>query len=172
MAKHDRTKKRGRRSGVRPGNVEQSLGLGTLAANDLLGANLTGTVDKPEFLVSAFLAWSLRDLTLGQGPVIVGLAHSDYLDAEIEEYVENTGGWASSDKVAQEIVRRQIRIVGKFSGNDTEESLNDGKPIRTPLMMSVTAGQGLKMWAYNSGSGAFSTTAPVLELDGVVWIRT
>ncbi len=170
-----KSKGRKRRSGVRPASVEQSLGLSTLAVNDVLGVDFTGTVDRPEFLVSAHLAWALRGGTVGEGPIIVGIAHDDYTDAEIEEFIENTAGWTQGDKVAQEIARRLIRTVGKFalqaSTATTEQVLNDGKPIKTPLRFGVTAGQGLKFWAYNSGAGALMT-GTVIEVNGVVWIRT
>lgn len=162
--------KHGRRGGVRPANVEQSLGLGTLTNNVLIGSNFTGTVTKPEFPISAKLAWAMRGSTVGEGPIIVGLAHSDYTDAEIEAFVENTGSWGLGNKTQQEIAQRKIRIVGKFPLALADEVLNDGKPITTPLRFGLVTGQTIKFWAYNSG-GSSLTTGAIVEVDGIVWLK-
>jgi len=104
-----------------------------------------------------------------QGPIVVGVAHSDYSDSEVEAWFENTGSWEQGDKIQQEVARRKIRLVGVF---DTPESashvlvLNDGKPIRTKCGWMLTTGQTLKVWAYNAGTSALSNTVPIVEQSG------
>ncbi len=164
MAKH------GKRGYVRPAKVSASLPLLTLANLDVLGEVFPDTVDKPTFAVSMDGLWSLINATPGEGPIEVGVAHSDYSDAEIEEWIENQGSWGSSDLVGQEVAKRKIRSVGEFANNVTDEVLNDGKPIRTRLRFMLNAGATLKYWAYNR-SGAALTTGGSVSLSGNIWLR-
>ncbi len=113
---------------------------------------------------------SLHNLTAGQGPIIVGVAHSDYTDAEIEEFVENVTSWTQSDQISQERSRRKIRQIGVFSGVGAEEVLNDGKPIRTKCRWQLQDGQALNFWAYNA-SGAVLTTGGVVDFFGKAYTR-
>ncbi len=161
-----RTPKRRFRRYLR-GNVEASLALVTLGNNTLLGAAFASVVEERTFVTSLDASWSLKDLTVvaGDGPIIVGVAHSDYSDAEIEAFVENTGGWSEGNKVAQEIAKRKIRIVGTFADFGADASalgtyvLQDGKQIHTKLNWILTTGQTVKHWAYNAGSSALTTGA-------------
>ncbi len=164
MAKH------GKRGYVRPAKVSASLPLLTLANLDVLGEVFPDTVDKPTFAVSMDGLWSLINATPGEGPIEVGVAHSDYSDAEIEEWIENQGSWGSSDLVGQEVAKRKIRSVGEFANDVTDEVLNDGKPIRTRLRFMLNAGATLKYWAYNR-SGAALTTGGSVSLSGNIWLR-
>ncbi len=154
----------GRRRRYLRGNVEESLALSTLANNTLVLATFSGAVIERTLVSSIVGTWSLKDLTevVSDGPVIVGLAHSDYTAAEIEAVIENTGSWSEGDLVAQEIAKRKIRIVGTFEelgGDISTAVLNDGVPIKTKLNWILTTGQTLDMWAYNAGSGGLTGTA-------------
>jgi len=162
--------KHGRRGYVRPAKISASLPLLTLANLDVLGEVFPDTVDKPTFAVSMDGLWSLLNATPGEGPIEVGVAHSDYSDAEIEEWIENQGSWGSSDLVGQEVAKRKIRSVGEFANDVTDEVLNDGKPIRTRLRFMLNAGATLKYWAYNR-SGAALTTGASVSLSGNIWLR-
>lgn len=159
-----------RRSGVRPANVSATLALGTLANITSIKQDFPDTVDKPTFSVSADLVWGLTNPTSAEGNIIVGLAHGDYTQAEIDEYIENQGAWGTSSLQEQEVARRKIRVVGTFPSNNGQDIvLNDGKPIRTRLRFSLDAGQTLSFWAYNR-SGAALTTGSSVIVNGTVWL--
>ncbi len=150
--------------------IVEALPLLTLANLDVLGENFPDTVDRPTFVISSDLLMSIGGLTPGEGPIVVGVAHVDYTDAEIEEWIENQGSWGTSDLVGQEIARRKIREVGQFSGETADEVLNDGKPVHTKLRFMLNAGSTLKYWAYNR-SGAVLTTGSSVFIEGTVWAR-
>lgn len=172
MAKHGGTRGRytGRRTKLLKGQINEALVLGTLAANTLVGVNFDEAVSDRSFLLSMEAIWSLRDATSLEGGVMVGIAHNDYTDAEIEETIEATGSWDEGDLVQQERAKRKIRRIGTFGGLASDLVLNDGKPIKTKLMFSISEGQTLKLWAYNL-TGAALTTGSVVHAEGHVWIR-
>ncbi len=153
------------------GNVDESINLGTLASLTLVSANFDESPDEQLRCSSVKGTWSLDLLTPGQGPIMVGLAHSDYSDAEIEAVIENTGSWDRGNKIQQEVAKRLVRRVGIFStaggGVSTDQMvLNDGKPITTKLNWRLITGATLKLWAYNMGPDALATTAPIVRLQG------
>ncbi len=98
------------------GEIDEQLQLGTLAANALIRNVWDETVVERTLISSIVSTWSLDGMVAGQGPILFGIAHSDYGATEIEEVIENTGGWNEGDKVSQEIAKRQIRIIGQFVG--------------------------------------------------------
>ncbi len=166
MAKHGN---KGRKRGVKPLKVDFNLALGTLASADVIIGTLPTTATKREYLISADFYWSLLEKTVNEGPISVGVSHSDYTAAEVEEALEATGSWAVNDKVAQEQARRQVRAAGQFSGEVAgDEVLNDGKPMRLKLGFYVEIGQTLDIWAWNR-SGAALTTGSILKCAGIVW---
>ncbi len=154
------------------GNVDEELGLGTLAARTLVGVLFDETVNERTLVTSVDAIWSLDDLTQssGVGPILCGFAHGDYTDTEVEEYIEQVQSWNEGDKIGQEIARRQIRLVGTFSGAPIDAKgmvvLNDGMPIKTKCNWILNQGQTLRMWAYNTGSQPLATTTPVLRANG------
>jgi len=173
-----------KRKGRRPfrrylrGNIQEDLDLGTLAAQTPVSALFDETVQERTLVSSIDVLWSMTDwtITTDAGPIIVGVAHSDYTDAEIEAYIENTGSWDEGDKVqSREIAKRLIRHVGVFDVAITNEisTLNDGKPIKTKLNWILTQGQTLRVWAYNQGQAAVATTTANVHLQGVahLWPR-
>ncbi len=167
LAKRGRGKRRGR--AWLKGTVLEGLALSTLATSTLLSGSMS-VVNERTYAASAWLQWSIRGLTAGEGPIRVGLAHGDYSDAEIEAVLEATDSWNEGNLVAQEVARRKVREVGVFSGESTDEVLNDGKPIKTALRWILLQGQTLKVWAYNA-SGATLTTGAVVGAAGHVWLQ-
>ncbi len=150
------------------------MDLGTLAAKTLISVTLGGSVEERTLITSIVNTWSLADFTnaIGDGPIAVGVAHSDYSDAEIEAVLELTGTWKEGDLTAQEIGRRKVRRVGSFQSSVADSQgiavLNDGKPIKTKLNWILTTGKSLKIWAYNEGDSALATTDPDLTVIGHV----
>ncbi len=139
-------------------NPPAGIVLGTLANKTLISVTVGENPLQEMWLNSVDLSWGMQDLTPGEGPIVVGIAHEDYTDAEIEEYLENTGSWNPGDLVDQEVAKRKVRVVGQFAGNlGFEETLNDGKPIRTRCRWRNAENQSLKLWAYNNGGGALTT---------------
>ncbi len=165
-------KKKGRkfRKYIR-GPILIDLNLATLAAVTLLGVNVTDSVQEKAWLSSVVLRWDLEGMlaSADSGPVLCGIAHSDYSDAEIEAWVEQATGWAEGDLVSREIGSRKIRQVGTFlvpsatAGNI--QVLNDGKPVRTKCGWMLMTGQTVRVWAYNLGQAAL-TGSPALHSVG------
>ncbi len=161
------------------GNVDEEVNLSGLAAKDVVGAVFDETVNERTFCSSIDATYSMANFTpiANAGPVIVGVAHSDYSDAEIEEWIESTGQWNEGDLVAsREISRRLIRQVGTFQSPDAATDvvvLNDGKEIHTKLGWILNQGQTLRLWAFNSGAAAIATTTPNVGVNGHVnlWPR-
>ncbi len=160
---------RRRRKAIRKGSVHEELTLLTLANSTVFTVAPDDVAESDIYCVSADLALSLDGMTPGEGPLIVGLAHSDYNATEIEEFVENEGNmFAELDQIAIEINRRKIRVIGKFNGLAAQEILFDGRVKRIPVRMLFTEGAGLRFWAYNR-SGVALTTGTVITIDGVVY---
>ncbi len=170
-----------RRGGARrrrylKGNVDEKLGLGTLAASTLISDIFDETVNERCLVSSLVASYSLDNLTTPQGPIEFGVAHSDYTDAEIEEVIENTGSWNEGGLVEQEIAKRKIRKIGTFASSTPVTSasttndimFNDGKPVKTKLNWVLLQGQSLRIWAYNHSSSALTTTVPVITVAGHV----
>lgn len=150
--------------------VNANQGLASLASNDSIVGGSFGAVDNPSYAASARLTWNIKDLTVGEGPIYCGLAHSDYSATEIEEWFEVANTWQLGDQVSQERVKRKIRQVGVFSGELQEESLNNGRPIKTKLGFGLPSGSGITQWAYND-SGSALTTGSSINISGNFAVR-
>ncbi len=153
------------------GSLNEQLDIGTLAANTLVGLIGSGVVNERTLISSVVALHTLANVTPGAdiGPLRVGIAHSDYTDAEIEAWIENTGSWNEGNKVSQEIAKRKIKQIGVFDvpASATQIAvLNDGKPIKTKLNWILLQGQSIRIWAFNDGSAAFATTAPDYDVTG------
>ncbi len=156
------------------GNVDETLSLTTLAAKTLVGTLFDETPDEKVWISSLKGIWSIADFTpaAGDGPILVGVAHGDYSDAEVEEVIENTGSWSEGDLVqSREIAKRLVRQIGVFdaeTASSDHQVLNDGKPITTKLGWLLTTGKTLRIWAYNLGDSALATTVPQVRVNGHV----
>ncbi len=179
------TRKRGRRKrnfgNYIKGNVNEELPLGTLASKTLVRAIFDNAVTEVTRISSLVASWAMQEFTVasGDGPILVGIAHSDYSAAEIEEFIEQTAGWQAFDLVQKEISSRLIRTIGTFRASGPGGSsfdptvLNDGLPIKTKLNWKLGTGQSLALWAYNLDTSALATTVPIVFVDGHanLWIQ-
>ena len=154
------------------GAVDEQMALSTLGAKTAILQAFGSAVTETAYISSIVATWALSDFTAapGDGPITVGVAHSDYSLAEIEGYIENTGSWTEGDLVqTREIGRRLIRRVGTFRGapgTNVPTVLNEGKPLRTKLGWLLTTGQTLDLWAYNEGTSPLATTDPQVFVTG------
>lgn len=167
MAKHGRRKFRRYLRGA----IDHRLDLGTLAAGVVIGSNLADTLEESAFVSSVNCAYSIDQLASGAdiGPILFGWAHSDYTDAEIEAWVENSGAWSQGDKVAQEIARRKIKQVGVFrqaTSTNTWGLFNDGVTSSKKLGWLLISGQTLKFWCYNMGNVDVGAPDPNVRAQG------
>ncbi len=180
VAAKKKSSRRRRMSRYIRGEVDEELALGTLGAKTLIAAGFDSSVTERTFISSLKAIWSVTAVTPSTtaGPIMVGVAHSDYSAAEIEQWIENSGSWSEADQIGQEIGRRKIRKVGIFrfqgaAGITSVAVLNEGKPLTTKLGWILTTGQNIQAWAYNLGTGAFATTDPAVDIQGHVnlWPR-
>ncbi len=153
------------------GNIDIDMALGTLAAKTaLLGAS--DTVIERTLISSVVATYSISDMTplANQGPIEVGVAHSDYSLAEIEAYLELDTSWSETDLTDREIQSRKIRRIGVFDsaqgGALGAYTIRDGKAVKTKLNWIVTGGQGVNFWVYNLGGAALTTTSPNVNIRG------
>ncbi len=154
------------------GTVNETVSLGaTLASLTGVAEIFDEVVDERTLISSIVAAYSLGNWTpvAAAGPIMIGVAHSDYTLAEIEAFIETTGSWNETDLVQQEVAGRKIRRIGVFPSPravEDEVVLNDGKPIKTKLNWILTEGQSLQFWAYNTGTAAAATTGSVARAEG------
>ncbi len=158
--------RRGRRKFRRylRGQIDFQLPLLTLATEDVVGANVSDTVVEKAWISSVRATHTLSGAVASalDGPILVGVAHSDYTDAEIEAWIENSESWNARDLVAQEAAKRKIRRIGVFNivFDDTglgSATLNDGKPITTKCNWMLQSADTVKFWAYNMGAAIIIT---------------
>ncbi len=115
--------------------------------------------------------WSIKNHTGGEGPLDVGYADDNYSVTEIAEanIAQPTG---PGDRIQVERSQRRVRKVGTFPGLSTEETLNDGKPIKTRLNWLITDSNTLAGWLQNRADSTL-TTGTILDLSGYingVWV--
>ncbi len=156
LAKH----RRKRRYYGRSPKTTAELPLSTLASDTVIVVGLHTAADGAFRMLSVNLTYALVGLTAGNGPITVGLAHSDYTVTEIKQAIESAGAISQGSKIEQEQANRLVRTIGTFGGLDTE-ALNDGKPIKTRLNWRINVGDVVNLWAYNENNGAMDTGAVV-----------
>ncbi len=159
-----------RRFNLRRVKLTPSLSLGTLASVTALTTGLTGAADGQYRMMSVKGSWSVANMTAGEGPLRVGYAHSDYSVTEIKEAIEAAASISIGDKIANEQANRLVRTVGVFSGLNTDETLNDGKPITTKLNWAIPIGDFVNMFIYNDSGGSL-TTGGLLHFNGDCWVK-
>ncbi len=153
--------------------VDEEVALTTLGAKSLIKQDFDDSPQEEVFVTSLVGSWALRDLTAATnvGPIMVGVAHSDYSAAEIEEFIENANSWKIGNQISQEQAKRKIRIVGIMRNTvDAQDSmtLQNGRMIKTKINWTLISGATIALWGYNLGSAAVATTVPDLFLNGHV----
>ncbi len=152
------------------GSIDENLSLGTLGSKVLIADTWDEVVVERTLISSIVATWSLDQLTAPQGPIVFGVAHSDYSDAEIEAVIENAGSWNEGNKTSQEISKRLVRVIGTMAatlGSGAQDlDFADGKTVKTKLNWILTTGDTLKMWAYNVSNNPLATTDPTLRANG------
>ncbi len=158
--------------GLLAGRVDEAISVGALAANDVIKSDWIDTPDDSRWMIQLKATWQAAGFTEGEGPLVVGVAHGDYTAAEIEEWLEVTGSWNSTDKIAGEQARRKIRQVGTFPLAVEGENLNDGKEMTTRLGFRLEAGEVLTTWAFNKSIGAITTGGNIKVVGKALMRRT
>ncbi len=159
------------------GNIDEDLALGTLAAGALVSDAWDEAAEERTLVSSIVASWTLDNLTGGQGPLLFGVAHGAYTDAQIEEVIENAGSWSPGDLISQEIAKRKVRVIGTFTPEEAaavvDIEFNDGKPVKTKLNWVLQSDARIRMWVYNISGGALSGTAPILRANGHanLWLK-
>ncbi len=155
------------------GTVDEDLDFTSLAAKSLVSVVFDDTVNAYTRISSLVATYSLSSFTPGgnDGPLVVGVALSDYTDAEIEAFIELDDSWQKGALIEQEIAKRFIRRIG-YLVQPVDSShwgvMNDGRPIKTKLNWTLDSGQTLRLWVYNQGSSAVATTSPFVHAAGHV----
>ncbi len=142
--------------------------LGTLASDTALTQTLTGTSANAYRAISVIASWGVVGLTDGDGPIHVGLAHSDYSVTEIKECIESQASIDQGDKVANERADRLVRTLGQCSFGQPQ--LNDGKPMKTRLNWLIGIGDSVNMFSWNEGTGSL-TTGAFTSVSGDMWVK-
>ncbi len=149
--------------------IKASHALTTLAANDLSSTAFGSLLDQEVWAISMDVQALLHGNTAGEGPLIIGVAHSDYSAAEIEEWLEEASSWIKANKVGQERAKRKCRTIGTFDMSVVNERMNQGKSMRVKLGFAIEDGSGLQLWGYNEGAAAL-TTGGVVEITGKAFL--
>jgi len=138
--------------------IDASLALSTLATDTVLAGDMIDLNDDVK-IISSDLVWTLRDLTPGEGPIIVGLNSDAYSVTNILEAVDASPS-DRGDLLSLENAGRNVRVVGSFDGQLANNVLNDGKMIRTRKMYwKFAANRDLQMFALNRSGGTLTTGA-------------
>ncbi len=171
LAKHRGGSRRRKYRKYLPGQIDIDFALGTLGVESLAKMNVPDTLTEKAWLSSVKCSWTMINFTkqTTDGPILVGIAHSDYTAAEIESWIENLNSWDSGDLLAQEIAKRKIRYVGQFQSPATVQEvarINDGRQFRTKANWQLETGDTVAVWAYNQGSSPLAGTDPVVHVSG------
>ncbi len=150
--------------------VNPFITVGALVTNIAVVGAQTGSADGQYCGVTMEQVWTLRGNTAANGPLTVGYAHSDFSVTEIKEAIEAVAAISLGDQVAQEKANRKVRIIGTFPGAATDESLNDGRKIKTRLNWAIPIGKAINIFAYNEDGGT-RDTGGVVDATGRMWVK-
>lgn len=132
-------------------------GWGAITDDEVARLAMTDTTNDKFWVSSCKATYAMRDFTVGEGPVNLYIAHSDYTTGEVEEAIEAISSWDQGDLIAREQANRKIRHVGVFALNDQgEEVLNDGRPLTTRLGFLLENGDTLAYHLHATGGAVTS----------------
>lgn len=156
---------------------QKELALSTLADNAVLSIALTPALTEDLFVMSVDMAAQIRGLTPGEGdPSTLGLAHSDYTNAEVAENL-NVSLTGPGSKIEQERTQRLVRKSGVFHGfGDGAGAVlsmigrQGSRVTRTKCMFTIQNPKTLNAWIQNR-MGAPMTTGALMTVDGTIYGR-
>lgn len=159
------------RKGKRKRYLQVNIGNSTnaLGGGDVTSTAQGNTVADRVFALWAKGVWTYAGNTAGDGPLMVGLAHSDYTAAEIEECLEAGASWDEGDLVAAEQARRKVRRVGTFDGLLTDEKLANGQEVFTKLGFVIADGDTIQSWARNTDAAQRGANGSV-NFNGIICV--
>jgi len=149
---------------------EKQLTVGALASQTVIKDDLAQVLLDDVYAISADVYVAVANHTVNEGPIEVGLCHSDYSGAEVEEYLEVTDSWDFSNQTEQEKRRRKVRRIGFLDGAGITEKLNDGVKTRVPLKFPLQEGMTLGVWAFNKDSTVL-TTGTLITFTGQIYCK-
>ncbi len=144
------------------------IALGTLGDDVVISGNII-TMGEDFFALSVDALITIKNMTVGEGPIHVGFAHSDLSNTEIGEALSANLS-DPDDIIAKERNRRPVRRAGIFPVMQATERLDDGRMLRTRLKFSIGDAHALALWARNE-SGAALTTGSSMDCTGVIFGR-
>ncbi len=145
-----------------------SAAAGALATATLVSGTLVPAGDEEFYAISGDFAISVTGLAAGEGPLLVGCAHGDYTDAEIEEAVEATTSISRGDLLVLEKSRRKVRTWGTLTAD--LDTIGGGEVKRCYMGMSITTGEDIRLWVYNLSAGQL-TTGAIVKASGTMFLR-
>lgn len=171
LAKHGRKGRRRKFRAYIRGGIDDIISFSGLGANTLVSAPVSDVVTESTWISSVVCNYSLNKWTpvAAAGPLLFGWAHSDYNDAEIEAYIEQSANWSVADLVSQEIAKRKIKIVGIINPAELatqSATFREGRMVTTKLNWMLHTGHNIDLWTYNTGTVAQITTTSVLQAHG------
>ncbi len=138
------------------------LALGTLA-NLIVVKATPPTMDQDILVHSVKLNAMLRGFTVGEGPLMIGVAQDILTVTEIKEALDASPS-SQYDVPAVEQAGRKVRILGIFDGVEVNERLNDGKAVTARLNWKIPDDQNLpSIWVMNMDSASSLTTGAVVQ---------
>ncbi len=160
-----------KRRALQPVKFQAELALGTLGNGTVISVATVAALEQDFDIISTDLSVSMRDHTAGEGPVEFGLAEQGYSVTEIAEALDASP--LSQYGTAWERSKRKVRLYATFDGLLSEETVNDGLPLRKRMFLKAFAHStfaAARVWVRN-GSGAALTTGTVIEIQGTHWGR-
>jgi len=170
MPKRNRRYKRSRKKNFVAIPFNTAITVGAPVADAVVAVDALGNdLGEDLYLISLDAAWSIRDHTVAEGPLQVGVAHGDLSVTEIAEAI-NAEMTDPDDIIQKERSRRPVRKAGAFAGLSSEEVLENGAMVRTKCKFSIGDGHNLSLWVINS-SGATLTTGTLINIIGTLYGR-
>ncbi len=150
-----------------------SLALGALADDAVISVQVTvGEFTDDLFVMSLDVRFGENGHAAGEGPILLGLSHSDYTVAEIIEAID-IELLGKGDKIEQERARRLVRKFGLYDVGAVGDAVvisKDEIGRRHKLNWPIGIGNSLDLWARNK-SGATLTTGQIVSFSGTLYGR-
>ncbi len=166
-SRNRRAKRRKKNKNYVPIPFSGTIALSSVATNIVVVSDILANLSQDLKVIAVESYMDLLDFTALEGPLIVGVAHGDYSVTEIKEYLD-LSFTSPDDKIAQERAGRLIRKMGVFSGLNTDESLNDGKPVWARKMFWKIGDGSVSLDAFAMNRGGGTLTSGLVRFSGTV----